>query len=203
MRGVGFVAIACHRCPFPTSILHQSGRTDSPMQLTFPSITIPTPTHNPSTAFFVTFPTNFRFSIIFLLFFSYTPYIAILFSSFLLSISYFFVRRFLHTVCPQRDHPHCRIVRNFRKTIETHSKVVENCKTEKQPNRKDSRTERQPNETKGPHGDCHTTLGCVTADCDYLRLAVAVIRGIAALLDQRRHEITIGRVFFRRGTSVW
>ena len=58
---------------------------------------------------------------------------------------------------------------------------------------KDSRTERQPNETKGPHGDCHTTLGCVTADCDYLRLAVAVIRGIAALLDQRRHEITIGR----------
>jgi hypothetical protein len=51
MRGVGFVAIACHRYPFLTSILHQSGRTDSPMQLTFPSITIPTPTHNPSTAF--------------------------------------------------------------------------------------------------------------------------------------------------------
>ncbi|MDB6496149.1 hypothetical protein PMN34_09180, partial [Bifidobacterium pseudocatenulatum] len=61
---------------------------------------------------------------------------------------YLFVRRFLHTVCPQRDHPHCRIVRNFRKTIETHSKVVENCKTEKQPNRKtaeqkDSRTKQK------------------------------------------------------------
>lgn len=79
---------------------------------------------------------EFRFSIIFLLFFSYTPYIAILFSSFYFRFRIFFVRRFLHTVCPQRDHPHCRIVRNFRKTIETHSKVVENCKTEKQPNRK-------------------------------------------------------------------
>ena len=91
---------------------------------------------------------EFRFSIIFLLFFSYTPYIAILFSSFYFRFRIFFVRRFLHTVCPQRDHPHCRIVRNFRKTIETHSKVVENCKTEKQPNRKtaeqkDSRTKQK------------------------------------------------------------
>ena len=46
-------------------------------------------------------------------------------------------------------------------------------------------------------------FGYVTADCDYLRLAVAVIRGIAALLDQRRMKSRLVAVFFRRGTSVW
>ena len=46
------------------------------MQLTFPSITIPSQLH------FRNISNEFRFSIIFLLFFSYTPYIAILFSSF-------------------------------------------------------------------------------------------------------------------------
>lgn len=51
------------------------------MQLTFPSITIPTQ-HTIRQLHFRNISNEFRFSIIFLLFFSYTPYIAILFSSF-------------------------------------------------------------------------------------------------------------------------